>query len=395
MVLNKSEAYWNSYKLLESQLIKLSHSISFDDKQINVYSSELADIINSACIKIESVAKDIYEEHIYPFQIDGGIIPKSFANEKRKKDISKFDSAKWTRKNWKYDYNCLVEINERFSISKKIVKLKLEKFNFLNYGSSILPFYNISLEKCMGGKWEYIDRDIFTLSSTILMDVDWCKSYQDIKHNYIQSIPMHGTVKNAIMVLAAFYLLAVYNSCLPSRHFEWNYKSDKYELDFGSELFTCSMCNHTLPPFIIDSDNIKYVESIRELEKKSLDKEIFVQQNILNDINGLPFLIILNKKAFQEVKSLVDDYFVSNSVECFDIAPYEIENGSKSITAESVLYLKLKKYIRPPYNPNNICIAFNTGLDSVYNDYFESSFDYEKSKYKRLCHNKWLIFDEK
>lgn len=85
MVLNKSEAYWNSYKLLESQLIKLSHSISFDDKQINVYSSELADIINSACIKIESVAKDIYEEHIYPFQIDGGIIPKSFANEKRKK----------------------------------------------------------------------------------------------------------------------------------------------------------------------------------------------------------------------------------------------------------------------------------------------------------------------
>ena len=30
------EAYWNSYKLLEKQLIKLSHSICFDDEQIEV-----------------------------------------------------------------------------------------------------------------------------------------------------------------------------------------------------------------------------------------------------------------------------------------------------------------------------------------------------------------------
>lgn len=32
-----SEAYWNSYRLLEQQLIKLSHSICFDDEQIGVY----------------------------------------------------------------------------------------------------------------------------------------------------------------------------------------------------------------------------------------------------------------------------------------------------------------------------------------------------------------------
>ena len=42
--------------------IRLSHSICFDDNQINVYSPELADIINSACNKIESLAKDIYEQ---------------------------------------------------------------------------------------------------------------------------------------------------------------------------------------------------------------------------------------------------------------------------------------------------------------------------------------------
>ena len=62
-----SEVYWSSYRILENKLIRLAHSITFDDEQIDVYSPELADIINSACIKIESIAKDIYEEHICPF----------------------------------------------------------------------------------------------------------------------------------------------------------------------------------------------------------------------------------------------------------------------------------------------------------------------------------------
>ena len=88
---NTSEAYWNSYRLLEKQLIRISHSIYFDDEQIDVYSSELADIINSACIKIESLAKDIYENHIFPFQIDLDITPISF-----KGSPSKFNE-KWIR----------------------------------------------------------------------------------------------------------------------------------------------------------------------------------------------------------------------------------------------------------------------------------------------------------
>ena len=103
---NQHEAYWNSYRLLESQLLRLSHSICFDDNQINVYSSELADIINSACIKIESLAKDIYEDHIWPFQEDKDEVPPSNTSKN-------FKPEKWTRENWKFDYNCLVEIDHR------------------------------------------------------------------------------------------------------------------------------------------------------------------------------------------------------------------------------------------------------------------------------------------
>lgn len=97
---NAHEAYWKSYRLLESELLKLSHSVYFDDNQINVYSSELADIINSACVKIESLAKDIYESHILPFQLDAGCVPPSFVNGKFKKTAEKFKPEKWTREKW-------------------------------------------------------------------------------------------------------------------------------------------------------------------------------------------------------------------------------------------------------------------------------------------------------
>ena len=126
-----SEAYWNSYRLLEQQLIKLSHSICFDDDQIDVYSSEIADIINSACIKIESLAKDIYEEHIYPFQVDTNTIPQSIANNK--KTLKKWNEGKWERKDWKYDFHCLIEVDKKYAISKKRVKLKFITNSNCNY----------------------------------------------------------------------------------------------------------------------------------------------------------------------------------------------------------------------------------------------------------------------
>ena len=138
---NNHEAYWNSYRLLESQLLRLSHSICFDDEQVNVYSSELADIINSACVKIESLAKDIYEEHIWPFQMDSDIVPPSCESKKFKPE--KWTQEKWTRDKWKFDYNCLSEIDNRFALSKKRVELKTERFHFLKYGKQLQNVHRI------------------------------------------------------------------------------------------------------------------------------------------------------------------------------------------------------------------------------------------------------------
>lgn len=367
------EAYWNSYRLLESQLLRLSHSICFDDDQIDVYSSELADIINSACIKIESLAKDIYEEHIWPFQMDAGVVPPSCT-------LKKFKPEKWTRDDWKFDYNCLREIDIKYALSKKRIELKTERFLFHKFGSTLLPFGTLSKEKQRGGYWEYSKRDPWQMDTNKLQIVSWLESYQAIKHNYIQSIPEHGTIKNAIMTLAAFYLLAVFCSCLPSRQFEVEEKGGRILLDFGSEMFSCGMCNYTVPPCIINSKRIK-----RETAQPQPDtlQALFAEQELLNDTEGFPFLITLNKTTYAEVNSLVSQYCLPRGLEKFDVAPHQAKKDVKvsKMDAGDILYLNLKKYIMAPYRQSNICIAFNTGTDHVYESLFVDHFAYEKSKY--------------
>ena len=368
------EAYWNSYRLLESQLLRLSHSICFDDTQINVYSSELADIINSACIKIESLAKDIYEDHIWPFQEDKDEVPPS-------NSAKNFNLEKWTRKNWKFDYNCLVEIDCKFSLSKKQIQLKTEKFHFRKYGSTIIPFGRVSATDALGGYWEHSERDAWYTDLHKLQAVDWLKSYQAIKHNYIQSISEHGTVKNAIMALAAFYLLAVYHSCLPSRQFDVEGNGSLRCLDFGSELFSCSMCHYTIPPCIIDSKHLKQ-EAEHKARAATNSQDIFKEQDLLNDTEGLPFLITLSNDVYKEVCNLVAQYCKPRNLDRFDIAPYRHNANLDMSDAGTVLYVNLRKYIYAPYQRNLIRITFNVGTDSVYDCFGVGGFDYEKSKHK-------------
>ena len=376
MFLEKShhEAYWNSYRLLESQLLRLSHSICFDDTQVNVYSSELADIINSACIKIESLAKDIYEDHIWPFQEDVDVVPPSFTGKN-------FKTEDWTRKKWKFDYNCLVEIDNRFALSKKRIELKTEKFHFRKYGSTLIPFGRVSSTDALGGYWEHSDRDRWHIDLHKIQAVDWLKSYQAIKHNYIQSIQEHGTVRNAIMALAAFYLLAVYHSCLPSRQFNIEDRGFLHRLNFGSELFSCGMCNYTIPPCIIDSKRLKQ-ETIHQARASANSQDISKEENLLNDTEGLPFLITLSSNVYQEVCSMVAQYCNSRNLDHFDIAPYRKNANLDLSDAGAILYTNLKKYIFAPYHRNCICITFNVGKDHVYDSLGGGGFDYEKSKHQ-------------
>lgn len=52
--------YWAVYKRIEEEVIKLSYDILFTDKQVDVFSVKIADLIIRCSIEVESISKDIY-----------------------------------------------------------------------------------------------------------------------------------------------------------------------------------------------------------------------------------------------------------------------------------------------------------------------------------------------
>ena len=52
--------YWPVYKNLEQAVDELSFAIHIDDKQLDVYSSRITDIILRAATEIESISKELY-----------------------------------------------------------------------------------------------------------------------------------------------------------------------------------------------------------------------------------------------------------------------------------------------------------------------------------------------
>ena len=153
-------------------------------------------------------------------------------------------------------------------------------------------------------------------------------------------------------------------------------------MDFGSDLFSCEMCNYTIPPCIVNS-NRKRQETVSP--RSNTYAELLAEQDLLHDIEGFPFLITLNKDVCTEVNSLVAQYCASKGIDKFDISPYQRKKDVKvsNMDTGDVLYLNLKKYIMAPYRPNHICITFNTGTERIYDSLFIDYFVYEKAKYKK------------
>lgn len=52
--------YWAVYKNLERELSDLSNLIHIDDKQLNVYSIKIAELLLRTVVEIESISKTLY-----------------------------------------------------------------------------------------------------------------------------------------------------------------------------------------------------------------------------------------------------------------------------------------------------------------------------------------------
>lgn len=358
---SRKNSYWSSYKQIETELIQLAHSVYFDDNQLNVYSAKFSDMILSICSKIESVSKDFFESHLYPFYLDGS---KTMKFHKRK--IKEFDQ--WKRKDWSFDYDCLSNIDDLLLLNKKVVKIHSHHFHFQEHTDEIIPFGDILTKdkyNFHGGTWEMYNkpRQIF-LDSRKNDKVNWLRSYQEIKHNYSESFKIHGTLKNVIMSLAGLYLLLIYmdlyqsGTILEPEYFN----TDKMSNSFGSDLFSVMETYNGMP------ESIKYDRGNYYNDDDKLFKDSCVLFRIYSKDTYEKLLKIITPHLFNANKDKVIFYFDDIS-------------NSKNTEDEIKLYNQIEEFQERHRFIGHYRVVLNQNLQNIYSIYDFDYMNYEKEKY--------------
>jgi len=196
--------YWTIFKNIERELIELSNLIHVDDKQLEVYSIKLSELLIRTVVEVESISKELYF-------LNGGT---------KTDDINLF-----------FDTDCLELLENKWKLSKKQVTVSATNFYFSLPENKLLTPLKKANKR---GK-----------SSS-----DWLRAYQSVKHNRAKSLTK-GNLKHLIRALAGLYVLNLY------------YKNNLYELGqdgtgtnfdnrLGSSLF--SVKTHVSQGFSIDID---------------------------------------------------------------------------------------------------------------------------------------------
>lgn len=186
--------YWSVYKNLEKELIELSNHIHIDDKQLNVYSMKIAELLLRTVVEVESLAKELY-------LCNGG--------------------SKGDDKDLYFDTDCLEFLRQKWNLSKKKVQIVSNNFHFEEkFNITFNPLKNAHKG---GDKSE-----------------SWLKAYQAIKHNRRVSLEK-ATLKNLIRAMAGLYILNLYY-----KDFSYELNNDSngnyFDSSCGSDVFSIFFC---------------------------------------------------------------------------------------------------------------------------------------------------------
>lgn len=58
--MTEDSLYWNVYRQLEKDFLSIAEILHIDDKQINVYSMRIADLLLRTVVEIEALSKKLY-----------------------------------------------------------------------------------------------------------------------------------------------------------------------------------------------------------------------------------------------------------------------------------------------------------------------------------------------
>ncbi len=193
--------YWSVYKNLERELVKLADMIHFDDKQTNVYSIHIADLLIRTSVEIEAISKHLYETvggNMYPTDAQGN--PRSLF----------------------FDSDCIQELDLKWHITKKVVNVVSSNFYFTKPDNLVLrPLKNCN--KQSEGRWK--------------------KAYQAVKHNRVDSLSA-GNIGNLIRAMAALYVLNLYN--MDDKIFDVEIGASEIDTSVGSAVFSVNAYKATV-----------------------------------------------------------------------------------------------------------------------------------------------------
>lgn len=241
--------YWPIYKRLEEEVVKLAFSIHFNDDQIDVYSTHIADLIVRCVVEIEALSKTLYE------QLGGVMNP-----------VDKDGNSR----SLYFDTDCMALLNQKWRLDKKRITIFASNFYFEDdKNKHLFPLHKSGKRGTSGSKWK--------------------QAYQDLKHDRYKNLKK-ATVGNLINALGALYILNLYykdeyyylGSAFNPNPFENNCGSEVFRaeffiaIDFEWKEKADDGCIRKLP-----EDNIDwsiYLLKIRDEEFKQLHLDWCVEQ---------------------------------------------------------------------------------------------------------------------
>jgi len=282
----KNNFYWNVYKNLEKELVEMSNVIHIDDKQLEIYSIKIVELILRTVVEIESISKTLY------FQ-NAGTKPD---------DINLF-----------FDTDCIELLENKWVLSKKMVQVSAPNFYFgLSENMILTPLKKANKRGSSSS--------------------DWQRAYQEIKHNRETSLPK-ANLKHLVRALAALFVLNLYY-CDNSYLLDNDSSGTKFDSSLGSSLFSIKLHIHEgISADIVYSKNADFDECVYIL-KPTDDTRDAVQQKFKE----------LNEKIAERTKTDIIDQ-LSKQLKGIQISNEEMPGTIRAI-AEKIKIENMQHVVR-------------------------------------------------
>jgi hypothetical protein len=216
------------YKRIEEDVVKLTETIFFDDKQLTVYSLAIGDLLIRCVIEVEAISKELY--------LRLGGVEKPLDDDGNERDLY-------------FDTDCINLLVDTWGIDKKKLQITNPNMYFSQEKAVLTPLHKSHKRGTSSSQWQ--------------------QAYQAVKHYRTRSVKK-ATIENLLNALGALYILNLYYDD-ESFWVETPIK-DRREYTIDSKIFT---------PFICDATHISMSpemgdDSMRPIEDPTAEESIYV-----------------------------------------------------------------------------------------------------------------------